>query len=83
VAKSAMHIQLHIMSLKLVFLCLILKLKKNILCPDKIYFKDGYIATFFADPSIIARMRKLRQVILNQYNNNNVTEYEKLTAKIS
>jgi hypothetical protein len=42
-----------------------------------------YIATFFADPSIIARIRKLRQVILNEYNNNNVTEYEKLTAKIS
>jgi hypothetical protein len=28
-----------------------------------------YIATFFADPSIIARIRKLRQVILNEYNN--------------
>ena len=42
-----------------------------------------FIATFFADPSIIARMRKLRQVIFNEYNNNIVTEYEKLTAKIS
>jgi hypothetical protein len=42
-----------------------------------------FIATFFADPSIIARMRKLRQMILNVYNNNIVTEYEKLTAKIS
>ena len=29
-----------------------------------------YIATFFADPSIIAQMRKLRQMILNVYNNN-------------
>jgi hypothetical protein len=28
-----------------------------------------YIATFFADPSIIAQMRKLRQMILNEYNN--------------
>ena len=42
-----------------------------------------YVATFFSDPSIIARIRKLRQVILNVYNNNIVTEYEKLTAKIS
>ena len=42
-----------------------------------------FIATFFADPSIIARIRKLRQMILNVYNNNIVTEYEKLTAKIS
>ena len=35
-----------------------------------------YVATFFSDPFIVARMCKLRQMILNEYNNNIVIEYE-------
>lgn len=40
-----------------------------------------YITVYFADPSVIDKVPNLRQMVVDEYNNNVVPEYEKLTGK--
>ncbi len=40
-----------------------------------------YITVYFADLSVIDKVPNLRQMVVNEYNNNIVPEYEKLTGK--